>query len=37
LIKPAVDIYSRGIEGNLFYIFMTFIKFYMNFRTLNEF
>jgi hypothetical protein len=37
LVKPTVGICSSGIEGNLFCIFMTFIKFPMNFRTLNEF
>jgi hypothetical protein len=36
LVKPTAKIYSRGFEGNLFCIFLNFIKIYMNFKSLNN-
>jgi hypothetical protein len=37
LVKPTAKFYSRGFQGNLFYIFLKFILFFMNFRILYEF
>jgi hypothetical protein len=37
LVKPTAKFYSRGFQGNSFYIFLKFILFFINFRILYEF